>query len=88
MLVDSELTLRCVVVLSSLPTPSFGWQFCVCVFGGMVGIGDLAEELGLQVNTLQDVLGHAQDRIHWLDLLLSKKGETCHSKQSVERIHL
>lgn len=53
-----------------------------------MAVNRLAEELGLQVQPLQDVLRHAQDRIHWLDLLVAKQGEACHSKQSVEGIHL
>lgn len=61
---------------------------CVCVCAAMMGVGGLAEEFRLQVEPLQDVLGHAQDRINRLDLLISEKGETCDSKQSVERIHL
>lgn len=53
-----------------------------------MGVRGLAEEFRLQVEPLQDILGHAQDRINRLDLLISEKGETCDSEQSVERIHL
>ena len=52
------------------------------------GVRRLAEEVRLQVDPLQDILRHAQNRIHWLDLFISEKGETCNSEQSVERIHL
>lgn len=58
----------------------------VC-FGGVLGVRGLAEQVRLQVNPLQDILRHAQNRIHGLDLFVSEKGETCNSEQSVERIH-
>lgn len=48
----------------------------------------LAEEFRRQVEPLQDILRHAQNGIDRLDLLISEERETCHSKQSVERIHL
>lgn len=51
-------------------------------------IRGLAEEVRLQANTLKDVLGHAQHRIHRFDLFVSKQGETCNPEQGVERIHL
>lgn len=60
----------------------------VCVRAVVKAVNGLAEELGLQVQPLQDVLGHAQDRIHWLDLLVAEQGESCHSEQGVEGIHL
>lgn len=61
---------------------------CVCVCCGTTDVRGLAEEVGLHVDPLQDILGHAQDRIHRLDLFVSEKGETCDPEQSVERIHL
>lgn len=60
----------------------------VSVCGGMTDVRGLAEEVGLHVDPLQDILGHAQDRIHRLDLFVSEKGETCDPEQGVERIHL
>lgn len=48
----------------------------------------LAEEIGLQIQPLQDVLGHAQDGIDRLDLFIAEQGESRHSEQSVEGIHL
>lgn len=59
-----------------------------CVRAVVKAVNGLAEELGLQVQPLQGVLGHAQDRIHRLDLLVAEQGESCHSEQSVEGIHL
>lgn len=59
----------------------------VC-FGGVLGVRGLAEQVRLQVNPLQDILRHAQNRIHGLDLFVSEKRETSNSEQSVERIHL
>lgn len=38
----------------------------------MVCVGWLAEEVRLQADPLQDVLGHAQDWIHRLDLFVSE----------------
>lgn len=55
---------------------------------GMMSVRVLAEKFRHQVEPLQDILGHAQDGIDRFDLLISEEGETCHSKQSVERIHL
>ena len=52
------------------------------------GVSRLAEEVGLQVDPLQDILRHAQDRIHRLDLFVPEKREAGDSEQSVERIHL
>lgn len=74
------------------PTSSLSLIQCACVRACaqavVKAVSGLAEELGLQVQPLQDVLGHAQDRIDWLDLLIAEQGESCHSKQSVEGIHL
>lgn len=70
----------------SVPPATLHNSVCMCLVAKAVN--RLAEELRLQVQPLQDVLGHAQDRINWLDLLVAKQGESCHSKQSVERIHL
>lgn len=84
------LQLRCVVVLSLFsPTPG-RWQLSLFerVCAAMKTVGGLAEEIGLQIQPLQDVLGHAQDGIHWLDLFIAEEGESCHSEQSVEGIHL
>ncbi len=66
-------------------------QLCLCLRvcgeGNVCQVG-LAEEVGLQIEPLQDVLRHAQNGIHRLNLLVAKKRKTCNSKQSVERIHL
>lgn len=51
-------------------------------------IRGLAEEVRLQADTLKDVLGHAQHRIHCFDLFVSKQGEACNPEQGMERIHL
>lgn len=83
---------RCSVVLSVVFPTSSRWQLSlieyVCVRAVVKAVNGLAEELRLQVQPLQDVLGHAQDRIDWLYLLVTEQGESCHSEQSVEGIHL
>lgn len=68
-----------------------GWMACsgaaVCA-SEVVCVRGLAQKVGVQVDPLQNVFGHAKNGIHRLDLLVSEQGEACDAEQSVERIHL
>lgn len=69
-----------------VPVPSPRLRGGVCdVRGASEG---LTEEVGLQADPLQNVFRHAEHRIHRFDLFVAQQGQTCDSKQSVERIHL
>jgi len=47
-----------------------------------------AEQVGLQAYPAQDVLGHAQHGVDWLQLLLPEQREAGHAEQRVEGVHL
>lgn len=74
------------VLPNTRPLAALSVRACVCA--AMKTVGGLAEEIGLQIQPLQDVLRHAQDGIHRLDLFIAEQGESRHSEQSVEGIHL
>lgn len=52
------------------------------------GVEALAQQLWVEVNPLDHLLWHAEHRIHCLHLVIPQEGQSCHTKQGVERVHL